>query len=245
MRRRFNRSRFGRASFRRRRAVAWQTNGPQHQPGGEVLLTSGDVSYFLLQHPDNDFVENHPRFAKANDTLTLRRILGQLRVAMYPSAESDNFNGFVTDTPVHYGIVILKGDYDAAGVWTQKDTPDPAEPSDEDDEWLFKNTVWLSPGSSRTLQKFMTVHGTAPGAWVSTSEGGAADGPLVVQPVRQAMLSTDSQLPNGSFIDLKTRRKLEYGERLAIAAKIDDIVEEFYFSIYVSWQLRMLAAKWS
>lgn len=243
MRRRFTGRRFARASFRRRPRVTWLTD-PALQGERELLVapttSSPTPDYHLITRPDNDFVETHPRFARANDLMGLRRLLGFLRVAMYLEDGVASWAGNEFDVLVKYGILIVKGDYDPAGVWTQTDTTSPDEKSDEDDKWLFKNTVILSPGANYSVLKLVEQTGTSGSLSTTTN---APTAPLAWQPTRSAILSTDFQLPNGSHIDLKTRRKLEYGERLVITATAQGDMPEGLARVFINYDLRLLVRR--
>lgn len=242
MRRRFNRPRFSRSPFRRfRRRVSWQTFNKQI--GYDGIDLGAGTEYQFLTHEDNDFVENHPQMARKADTFGIRRIVGRLRIAAYPNDEGDkNFHGEDLDVFVGYGIVIVKGDYDASGVWSQEDKPDPLEPSDDDDKWLFKDGIWLTPGLETSAGAVMVAGGGAVQAF-ATLAGTPADSRLGFQPQRSAMLSTDHQFPNGSFIDVSSRRRLEYGEKLAIVTHVDPNVTSNYLVPNLAWFLRVLTTR--
>lgn len=236
---RFSRRPF-RRRFRKRRAVAWQTQAQLHGQGTlEVGSAESPVpEYWAIQALDNDFVANHPRFAKANDTVSLRRILGMLRIGYY--RDDGSANG--TDYKVHYGICVVPGDYDSAGTWQRSvPAPQPSEESDEDDKWLFKNTIFLTSqqwSSNLRLDSYDNYLLAKGSAQVST------DIPVVRWPIRDGLMSTDHQLPNGSHIDIKTRRRLQYGERLFIVTEVEGLADE-HAVFYLNWDLRMLCAKWS
>lgn len=246
MRRRFTRRPKG-ASFRRRRRVEWLTHG---QLQGQELLTartdreSGSPEYWILQPPENDFVANHPRFAKANDVVTVRRIVGKCRIGYYRTDNSIN----QTDYQVDYGLCFIKGDYDESGTWTIKDTPDPSDTGDEEDKWLFKNTVFLSTGQTFVLSYQDIVYNLGTGIDLIQTTGGssfAGSGLSFLQfPLRQVMMSTDGDLPNGSYVDIKTRRRLEYGERLHLVTSVIGEADTAA-SFYANWKVRMLTSKWT
>lgn len=208
---------------RRHRTVSWLTTGNQRQT---YTLTPGTVERFSVGvADDNDFVENHPRFAKRNDIVPLRRIVGHLRLSMYYSGATD-FPMAATDGLIEYGLCIVKGDYDESGVWSPTNQlPDPRNSSDYDDKWLFTNSIVTSFGAAVTTG-FSTNGGMiiSSGNVIAAGTGGSGYAPFAwqTQNTRPICLSTDQQLPNGSYIDISTRRKLQYGEKLSLITTVTD-----------------------
>lgn len=204
-----------------------------------------------LTHVDNDFVENHPRFAKRNDVVTYKRILGEIRMGLYNNANLTPREGL--DYVVEYGLAFIEGDYDNAGVWTQSsEVPSPAETGDEDDKWLFKNRVILCFGA-RLTKLWYASDGTQVND-VDSITGFPIYGPggqtnpnfdmtslWLEQESRQALMSTDAQLPMGSKVDVRTRRRSQYGEKLAIIARVEtDNTDTIDVSIFCDHSLRVL-----
>lgn len=234
------RSRFG----RRRRQTSWLTSGAQR--GNESITFDGTTQYFSIGEETNDFVANHPRFAKANDTITYLRILGNLRIGMYLANPASSP---ASDYVVDYGLVLVKGDYDDAGAWTQEDHPSLTETADEDDKWLFKRQCVLAAPINVTYSRRLMIYNDGVDdigeLWTGSPGDPAPNEKLEFfnQPLRGGMMSTDELLPNGSFIDLKPRRRAQYAEKLMIAVSIlgdaDDNREFFLTNA-----LRVLTAKW-
>lgn len=221
---------------------------------GEAIPTNHDVAVFPLTHVDNDFVENHPKFAKRNDVTSYLRILGDIRVGLYTTDQSVIKEAF--DYTVEYGLALVKGDYDNAGVFTpgNDSMPDPRETSDEDDKWLFKNRAILSFGYDQS--RLFSVGGTFPGTEVSSLTNDGTN-PVIdynvtanpfeaflqvgFQPTRPRMMCTDQQLPNGSKVDIKTRRKAQYAEKLYLIAVFDtDATDVETTLVSIDWSLRVL-----
>lgn len=246
MRRRFTRGP-SRAPFRRRRRrrVSWLTDN--NQRGSTSLNLSGELNTIVLTHVDNDFVENHPVFAKRNDNVKYVRVLGELRFALYNAENLTLREGL--DYTVEYGICFIEGDYDNSGVWTQSDTvPNPAETGDEDEKWLYKNRVIFSFGALQThffnyvgTELALTDTNTPPLLDVNTATNGTVGLVTLQQETRPRMMSTDEQLPNGSKIDIHTGRRAIYSEKLAIVARVEtDNTDTENVEIFCDHNLRVL-----
>jgi len=226
---------------KRRQRVSWLTQ--PNQLAGE-LLSVGQNHFLLGINADNDFVQSHPRFAKRNDVIALKRIVGRLRLAMYFN-ESATYPVGAADAVLAYGIALIKGDYDDSGTWTPPaDIPDPTQASDQDEKWLFLDRCILSPGQTLTIPQ---NGGTGVPQYL---EGGALlttttvvdPQPLIytTQNARPAVMSNDMQLPNGSFIDISTRRKAQYAEKLAIIVNLAYGGDVDMVDFYVEPFLRVL-----
>lgn len=190
---------------------------------------------------DNNFIQDHPRFAKANDVVTLRRILGLLRIAMY---QTNPIASPVTDYYVDYGLCIVPGDYDDAGTWSVKTpVPTPSEASDEDDKWLFKATQIFSFGAVDTLTQFTPVDSGTLGFFSQPLIATPVAGLFTSQVRRPSLICTDQCLPNGSFIDLKTHRRLQFGEKLMLITEITGDADDNR-TFYATNALRILTSKW-
>lgn len=209
----------GRRSFRRKRAVAWQTQSELHGQETLTVATIDDLpEYFGINQPTNLFLQEAPRFAKSLDVMTLKRLVGTVRIGTY-LGEGD-FSDL--DTEVYLGICIVKGDYAQDGTWTQKDEPDPSEPGDNLDKWLFKDYFIMAFGNERSF-----------------TDAGST---ITVQ-TRPRLLANTDRLPNGDHIDLKLGRRLEFGEKVMIVTKLVGTVQAVQ-SFYLNYDLRMLCAKW-
>lgn len=191
---------------------------------GLALDKDGTKSFAAIEFTTNQFVGtgNSPRFAVQNDEITYQRILGNLRFGLYCNTSPTAYA--LQDVVIDYGIVLTKGEYsDVDGSWTvvEADLPDPTQFVDDPDKWLFKNELVLN-GSNGFI-------------------GGVGQ---AYNPAPRTMQSTDDQLPNGSWIDIKPRRKARYEEKLGIVYMINSSGDANGFDVFLNYNLRVLTSKW-
>lgn len=210
---------------RHRNRVTWLTSQSQQGWGNDGLEFTPDGDWadppsakILLDTQDNDFVPNHPRFARANDVVRYARIVGRIRFGLYDNTNTPSPLP-VSEVAISWGLCFLKGDYAADGTWTPTDEiPTPAWPEDENEKWLHKDHLFLGWGL------------------ITSNNNGT-------QQVRQSRLSNDDLLPYGSLVDIQTKRRKEYAERLHLIAKIytSGVVDQY--SVFVNWNLRVLVKR--
>jgi len=232
-----------RAPFRshRKNLTTWLTAEEQ---SGTKVYDPATVEYMPLMATDNAFVSMETRFAKQNDVITLKRLIGTLRSALYVNEEELTFPP-PYDFNIAYGICIVKGDYDNTGVWTQLDAPNPMSHEDDDDKWVWKRSCTLA------FDRFVTN--------VTVSDGNAADSSCLMTSTfsatptdefrigrtRHAFMSTDQLLPTGSYIDIKPHRQLQYAEKLVLALGLQTSFEGNRSFVEARWDLRILTKRFT
>lgn len=236
------RGRTGRASFRgrRRRATQWLTGTDTKSGTDGIQVEQNTLVYYPLVTETNTFVQEAPRFAKALDVMTILRIVGRVRFGLYITTNTNLApHG---DYIINWGFCLIKGDYDDSGTWTREDEPDPRQGSDEDDKWLFKDQCVLCFGDKLTTPIIYESGGSYS---LATINGQTGNEPLRMYDSKPVMMSNEQQLPNGSFVDIKSRRRAQYGEKLMLVASIATGEAEDQATVFLNYDVRVLTAKWN
>lgn len=219
-----------RRSFRKRRAVSWLTPVKSGPNGTEITAGVTDVAQFIpLENTENTFIATNQRFAAQNDIITYLRILGQLRLAYYPNANSDITLSELPDVVCDYGICLVKGEYADDGTWAvdNSDVPKLTESSDDPEKWLFRNHIIFNPGFNPSLYDPVSLE---------TTHLGIGYVP--------ALLSTDQLGPGYSWVDIKPKRRAQYSEKLGIIVELFVSSEAAPGAVYLNHNLRVLTAKY-
>jgi len=163
----------------------------------------------------------------AEDQITYQRIVGLLRLGLYRTPTPEDGPQPI-DVLCHYGICFIEGQYDNSGIWTATRDPRVNDHLDDDDPWFFQFHPLLSLGEQYVPAGNTTT--VEPTWWA-----------------RERMPSTDRMLPNGSFLDIKPKRKAQYAHKLHLIVAADtagDPTPPDGIVLFCNWNLRILQSKY-